>query len=123
MIFGKNMIDADAINQYTGNDKFTVSPFRPDIHPSDRIKHDEMSFADKEVRQAPSTRQISRQFPTASSMDFEQPADTLFAENSSILRYRPLEPYAYDVELAQSMLDEADGSLDLIRSVKKMVRS
>ena len=25
MIFGKNMIDADAINQYTGNDKFTVS--------------------------------------------------------------------------------------------------
>ena len=26
MIFGKNMIDADAINQYTGNDKFT-DPF------------------------------------------------------------------------------------------------
>ena len=76
MIFGKNMIDADAINQYTGNDKFTVSLSDPT-----------------------STRQ-------GIFYGLEQPADTLFAKTVPYCDI-DLEPYAYDVELAQSMLDEA----------------
>ena len=52
MIFGKNMIDADAINQYTGNDKFTVSLSDPTSTRQIVLNTTKEVLADKEVRQA-----------------------------------------------------------------------
>ena len=68
MIFGKNMIDADAINQYTGNDKFTVSLSDPTSTRQIVLNTTRDVLADKEVRQA-LQHATNRQFPTASSMD------------------------------------------------------
>ena len=77
MIFGKNMIDADAINQYLDSDKFTV-----------------------ELSEPTSTRQIV--LNTSSDIL----SDTLFASTIPYCDIK-LEPYAYNLELAGQILDDA----------------
>ena len=106
MIFGKNMIDADAINQYTGNDKFTVSLSDPTSTRQIVLNTTRDVLADKEVRQALQHATNKQMISEGIFYDLEQPADTLFAKTVPYCDI-DLEPYAYDVELAQSMLDEA----------------
>ena len=106
MIFGKNMIDADAINQYTGNDKFTVSLSDPTSTRQIVLNTTRDVLADKEVRQALQHATNKRTISEGIFYGLEQPADTLFAKTVPYCDI-DLEPYAYDVELAQSMLDEA----------------
>ena len=106
MIFGKNMIDADAINQYTGNDKFTVSLSDPTSTRQIVLNTTRDVLADKEVRQALQHATNKQAISDGIFYGLEQPADTLFAKTVLYCDI-DLEPYAYDVELAQSMLDEA----------------
>ena len=106
MIFGKNMIDADAINQYTGNDKFTVSLSNPTSTRQIVLNTTRDVLADKEVRQALQHATNKQAISDGIFYGLEQPADTLFAKTVPYCDI-DLEPYAYDVELAQSMLDEA----------------
>lgn len=106
MIFGKNMIDADAINQYTGNDKFTVSLSDPTSTRQIVLNTTRDVLADKEVRQALQHATNKQAISDGIFYELEQPADTLFAKTVPYCDI-DLEPYAYDVELAQSMLDEA----------------
>lgn len=106
MIFGKNMIDADAINQYTGNDKFTVSLSDPTSTRQIVLNTTRDVLADKEVRQALQHATNKQAISDGIFYGLEQPADTLFAKTVPYCDI-DLEPYAYDVELAQSMLDEA----------------
>lgn len=106
MIFGKNMIDADAINQYTGNDKFTVSLSDPTSTRQIVLNTTRDVLADKEVRQALQHATNKQTISEGIFYGLEQPADTLFAKTVPYCDI-DLEPYAYDVELAQSMLDEA----------------
>lgn len=106
MIFGKNMIDADAINQYTGNDKFTVSLSDPTSTRQIVLNTTRDVLADKEVRQALQYATNKQAISGGIFYGLEQPADTLFAKTVPYCDI-DLEPYAYDVELAQSMLDEA----------------
>ena len=106
MIFGKNMIDADAINQYTGNDKFTVSLSDPTSTRQIVLNTTRDVLADKEVRQALQHATNKQEISDGIFSGLEQPADTLFAKTVPYCDI-DLEPYAYDVELAQSMLDEA----------------
>lgn len=106
MIFGKNMIDADAINQYTGNDKFTVSLSDPTSIRQIVLNTTRDVLADKEVRQALQHATNKQAISDGIFYGLEQPADTLFAKTVPYCDI-DLEPYAYDVELAQSMLDEA----------------
>lgn len=106
MIFGKNMIDADAINQYTGNDKFTVSLSDPTSTRQIVLNTTKEVLADKEVRQALQHATNKQAISDGIFYGLEQPADTLFAETVPYCDI-DLEPYAYDVEQAQSMLDEA----------------
>ena len=106
MIFGKNMIDADAINQYTGNDKFTVSLSDPTSTRQIVLNTTRDVLADKEVRQALQHATNKQAISEGIFYGLEQPADTLFAKTVPYCDI-DLEPYAYDVELAQSMLDEA----------------
>ena len=106
MIFGKNMIDADAINQYTGNDKCTVSLSDPTSTRQIVLNTTRDVLADKEVRQALQHATNKQTISEGIFYGLEQPADTLFAKTVPYCDI-DLEPYAYDVELAQSMLDEA----------------
>ena len=106
MIFGKNMIDADAINQYTGNDKFTVSLSDPTSTRQIVLNTTRDVLTDKEVRQALQHATNKQAISDGIFYGLEQPADTLFAKTVPYCDI-DLEPYAYDVELAQSMLDEA----------------
>ena len=106
MIFGKNMIDADAINQYTGNDKFTVSLSDPTSTRQIVLNTTRDVLADKEVRQALQHATNKQAISDGIFYGLEQPADTLFAKTVPYCDI-DLEPYVYDVELAQSMLDEA----------------
>lgn len=106
MIFGKNMIDADAINQYTGNDKFTVSLSDPTSTRQIVLNTTRDVLADKEVRQTLQHATNKQAISDGIFYGLEQPADTLFAKTVPYCDI-DLEPYAYDVELAQSMLDEA----------------
>ena len=106
MIFGKNMIDADAIHQYTGNDKFTVSLSDPTSTRQIVLNTTRDVLADKEVRQALQHATNKQAISDGIFYGLEQPADTLFAKTVPYCDI-DLEPYAYDVELAQSMLDEA----------------
>ena len=106
MIFGKNMIDADAINQYTGNDKFTVSLSDATSTRQIVLNTTKEVLADKEVRQALQHATNKQAISDGIFYGLEQPADTLFAETVPYCDI-DLEPYAYDVEQAQSMLDEA----------------
>lgn len=106
MIFGKNMIDADAINQYTGNDKFTVSLSDPTSTRQIVLNTTRDVLADKEVRQALQHATNKQAISDGIFYGLEQPADTLFAKTVPYCDI-DLELYAYDVELAQSMLDEA----------------
>ena len=106
MIFGKNMIDADAINQNTGNDKFTVSLSDPTSTRQIVLNTTRDVLADKEVRQALQHATNKQTISEGIFYGLEQPADTLFAKTVPYCDI-DLEPYAYDVELAQSMLDEA----------------
>lgn len=106
MIFGKNMIDADAINQYTGNNKFTVSLSDPTSTRQIVLNTTRDVLADKEVRQALQHATNKQAISDGIFYGLEQPADTLFAKTVPYCDI-DLEPYAYDVELAQSMLDEA----------------
>ena len=106
MIFGKNIIDADAINQYTGNDKFTVSLSDPTSTRQIVLNTTRDVLADKEVRQALQHATNKQAISDGIFYGLEQPADTLFAKTVPYCDI-DLEPYAYDVELAQSMLDEA----------------
>lgn len=106
MIFGKNMIDADAINQYTGNDKFTVSLSDPTSTRQIVLNTTRDVLADKEVRQALQHATNKQAISDGIFYGLEQPADTLFAKTVPYCDI-DLEPYAYDVELAQSMLNEA----------------
>ncbi len=106
MIFGKNMIDADAINQYTGNDKFIVSLSDPTSTRQIVLNTTRDVLADKEVRQALQHATNKQAISDGIFYGLEQPADTLFAKTVPYCDI-DLEPYAYDVELAQSMLDEA----------------
>lgn len=106
MIFGKNMIDADAINQYTGNDKFTVSLSDPTSTRQIVLNTTRDVLADEEVRQALQHATNKQAISDGIFYGLEQPADTLFAKTVPYCDI-DLEPYAYDVELAQSMLDEA----------------
>ena len=106
MIFGKNMIDADAINQYTGNDKFTVSLSDPTSTRQIVLNTTRDVLADKEVRQALQHATNKQAISDGIFYGLEQPADTLFAKTVPYCDI-DLEPYAYDVEQAQSMLDEA----------------
>ena len=106
MIFGKNMIDADAINQYTGNDKFAVSLSDPTSTRQIVLNTTRDVLADKEVRQALQHATNKQAISDGIFYGLEQPADTLFAKTVPYCDI-DLEPYAYDVELAQSMLDEA----------------
>lgn len=109
MIFGKNMIDADAINQYQGNDKFKVELSDPTSTRQIVLNTTRDVLAEKEVRQALQHATNKQAISEGIFYGLEQPAYTLFAETIPYCNIG-LTPYEYDVEKAKNILAEAGWS-------------
>lgn len=109
MIFGKNMIDADAINQYQGNDKFKVELSDPTSTRQIVLNTTRDVLAEKEVRQALQHATNKQAISEGIFYGLEQSADTLFAETIPYCNIG-LTPYEYDVEKAKNILAEAGWS-------------
>ena len=106
LIFGKNMIDADAISQYVDSDKFTVSLSDPTSTRHIVLNTTNEILSDSAVRQALQHATNRQAISEGIFYGLEQPADTLYAPTIPYCDV-DLEPYAYDAELAASMLEQA----------------
>lgn len=105
-IFGKNMIDAEAINQYKDSDKFTVDLSDPTSTRQIVLNTTNGLLSDKTVRQALQHATNKQAISDGIFYGLEQPADTLFAETVPYCDIN-LKPYAYDAEQAAQMLADA----------------
>ena len=106
LIFGKNMLDADAISQYVDSDKFTVGLSDPTStrHIVLNTTHD--ILGDKSVRQALQHATNRQAISEGIFYGLEPAADTLYSTTVPYCDVA-LEPYAYDVDEAARLLDEA----------------
>ena len=106
LIFGKNMIDADAVNQYMDEDGFTVSLSDPTSTRQIVLNTTDPILSDKNVRIALQHATNKENISQGIFYGLEQPADTLFAKTVPYCDI-DLEPYACDMVLAGQLLDEA----------------
>lgn len=106
LIFGKNMIDADAVNKYKDSSKFGVSISDPTSTRQIVLNTTNDILKDKAVRQAIQHATNRKAIADGVFYGLEKPADTLFAESTPYCRIG-LTPYEYDAEKAGQMLDEA----------------
>lgn len=106
LIFGKNMIDADAVNKYADSGQFTVSLSDPTSTRQIVLNTTKEVLNDKAVRQAIQHATNKQAISEGIFYGLEQPADTLFAETVPYCNIG-LEPYAYDVDLAVKTLEDA----------------
>ena len=106
LIFGKNMIDADAISQYLDSDKFTVGLSDPTStrHIVMNTTHEILS--DPAVRKALQHATDRQTISDGIFYGLEQPADTLYATTVPYCNVG-LKPYEYSAETAAQILDEA----------------
>ena len=106
LIFGKNMIDADAVNKYLDSEEFQVALSDPTSTRQIVLNTANGVLRDKAVRQALQHATNRQAISDGVFYGLEKPADTLFA--STVLYCDiDLKPYGYDTALAESMLEEA----------------
>ena len=106
LIFGKNMLDADAISKYVDSDEFTVSLSDPTSTRHIVLNTTDDILSDKAVRQALQHATNREAISEGIFYGLEQPADTLYATSVPYCDV-DLEAYDYDTDLAGQMLDEA----------------
>ena len=106
LIFGKNMLDADAISQYVDSDKFEVALSNPTSTRHIVLNTTNEILSDTAVRQALQHATNRTAISEGIFYGLEQPADTLYAATVPYCDVE-LTPYEYGTETASSMLDEA----------------
>ena len=106
LIFGKNMLDANAISKYVDSDEFTVSLSDPTSTRHIVLNTTDDILSDKAVRQALQHATNREAISEGIFYGLEQPADTLYATSVPYCDV-DLEAYDYDTDLAGQMLDEA----------------
>lgn len=106
IIYGKNMIDADAINNFKEMEGFTVEMSKPTSTRQILLNTTNEILSDKKVRQAFQHATNKDAISEGLFYGLEGPADTLFANTLPYCDVA-LKPYVYDMNLAGSMLDEA----------------
>lgn len=106
LIFGKNMLDADAISQYVDSDKFEVALSDPTSTRHIVLNTTNEILSDTAVRQALQNATNRTAISEGIFYGLEQPADTLYAATVPYCDVE-LTPYEYSTETASSMLDEA----------------
>ena len=105
LIFGKNMLDADAISQYVDSDKFEVALSNPTSTRHIVLNTTNEILSDTAVRQALQHATNRTAISEGIFYGLEQPADTLYAATVPYCDVE-LTPYEYSTETASSMLDE-----------------
>ena len=106
LIFGKNMIDADAISQYLDSDKFTVGLSDPTSTRHIVMNTTHEILDDPAVRKALQHATDRQTISDGIFYGLEQPADTLYATTVPYCNVG-LKPYEYSTETAAQILDEA----------------
>lgn len=106
LIFGKNMIDADAISQYLDSDKFTVGLSDPTSTRHIVMNTTREILGDPAVRKALQHATDRQTISDGIFYGLEQPADTLYATTVPYCNVG-LMPYEYSTETAAQILDEA----------------
>ena len=106
LIFGKNMLDADAISQYVDSDKFEVALSNPTSTRHIVLNTTNEILSDTAVRQALQHATNRTAISEGIFYGLEQPADTLYAATVPYCDVE-LTPYEYSAETASNMLDEA----------------
>ena len=106
LIFGKNMLDADAISQCVDSDKFEVALSDPTSTRHIVLNTTNDILSDTAVRQALQHATNRTAISEGIFYGLEQPADTLYAATVPYCDVE-LTPYEYSTETASSMLDEA----------------
>ena len=110
LIFGKNMIDADAISQYLDSDKFTVGLSDPTSTRHIVMNTTREILGDPAVRKALQHATDRQTISDGIFYGLEQPADTLYATTVPYCNVG-LKPYEYSTETAAQILDEAGWAL------------
>ncbi len=106
LIFGKNMIDADAVNKYMDSDAFEVSLSDPTSTRQIVLNTTNEILKDKTVRQAIQHATDKESISKGIFYGLEEPADTLFAKTIPYCNI-DLEAYVFDKDQAEKMLDDA----------------
>ena len=106
LIFGKNMIDADAISQYLDSDRFTVGLSDPTSTRHIVMNTTREILGDPAVRKALQHATDRQTISDGIFYGLEQPADTLYATTVPYCNV-VLKPYEYSTETAAQILDEA----------------
>ena len=106
LIFGKNMIDADAISQYLDSDKFTVGLSDPTSTRHIVMNTTHEILGDPAVRKALQHATDRQTISDGIFYGLEQPADTLYATTVPYCNVG-LKSYEYSTETAAQILDEA----------------
>lgn len=106
LIYGKNMIDADVISKYENDEKFDVALSEPTSTRQIVINTSNDILKDKELRKAFQHATNRQAISEGIFYGLEAPADTLF---SKTVPYSDidLEPYEYDLEKANHILEQA----------------
>ena len=110
LIFGKNMIDADAVNKYIDSSEFEVALSDPTSTRHIVLNTGNDILSDTAVRKALQHATNREAISQGIFYGLEAPADTLYATTVPYSNI-DLEPYTYDVDIASQMLEEAGWSM------------
>ncbi|NNJ30797.1 nickel ABC transporter substrate-binding protein [Lacrimispora defluvii] len=105
LIFGKNMIDADAVSKYKESNKFSVALSAPTSTRQIVINTTNDILKDKAVRQAIQHATNRQAISDGIFYGLEAPADTLFSRTVPYCNIE-LTPYEFSEEKAAKILDE-----------------
>lgn len=106
LIFGKNMLDADAISKYVKSDKFKVALSEPTSTRHIVLNTTNDILKDTDVRRALQHATNRKAVSEGVFYGLEQPTDTLYSKTVPYCNI-DLKPYNYDPQKAESMLDAA----------------
>ena len=106
LIFGKNMIDAEAINQFSGSEEFSVALSEATSTRQIVLNTNNTILSDIAVRRALQHATNKAAISEGIFYGLETPADTLFADTVPYCDIG-LKPYEYNMESAASILEEA----------------
>ncbi len=106
LIYGKNMLDADAISQYVDSDRFSVALSDPTSTRHIVLNTTDDILGDQTVRQAIQHATNREAISQGIFYGLEAPADTLYADTIPYCDVN-LEPYVYDTAQAEALLEEA----------------
>lgn len=106
LIFGKNMIDADAINKYKNSEKFKIALSEPTSTRQIVLNTNNGILKEKSVRQALQHATNKQAISDGVFYGLEKPADTLFSKTTPYCNI-DLKPYTFDTAQAEKMLEEA----------------